>query len=153
MLLISAGQFFAAGQLILEERFLSTRDHHPIQAAGVEGTAAAIIYIILLIIFNNIPCSEVRDAKGNVMFCPFGLVENTVFAFKQMDSRRLLMGLVIACTFIIIIEDTSGVCIVKGGSAMQRAIGKCLRSLCVWSVSMGIGWEHFMWTQVSLAKT
>ena len=149
MILIAAGQLFAAGQIVLEERFASTRNYDPVQVTGVEGVVGLAIYVILLAIFNHAPCSVLKDDKGNILFCPFGLIENTVFAFQQIDSSQLLVALVATCSVIIVFEDTSGMCIVKAGSAMQRAISKSLRSLCVWAVSMGIGWEQFMWSQVS----
>jgi len=127
---------------------MSTKNYNPLQAAGMEGMSGLFVCITLLIIFNNIPCSPVHADKGQIALCPFGVIENTLFAFRQMDYKRILAGLVAASILIATIEDTVGICIVKNGSAVQRAITKCCRSLCVWVISMIIGWEHFLVPQV-----
>ena len=118
------------------------------EATGIEGIFGLVISAVLLAIFQYVPCNLKRDDSGTMQFCPFGVVEDTRFALKQIGASTSLIWLVIACALLIIPEDYSGIFIVKYGSGMQRAIVKGFRSLCVWVVSMSLGWEIFSYLQV-----
>eukprot|EP01022_Parablepharisma_sp_SALTPOND_P020221 TRINITY_DN3615_c0_g1_i1.p1 TRINITY_DN3615_c0_g1~~TRINITY_DN3615_c0_g1_i1.p1 ORF type:complete len:314 (-),score=8.16 TRINITY_DN3615_c0_g1_i1:275-1216(-) len=148
VVLAALSQFFAALQFMFEERLFESRDYNTMEAVGVEGVFALGISIIALSAFQFIPCETLRADNGMIQFCAFGVVEDTVFAFRQITANDLLLGMVLAGTFLIIPMDFSGIFIVKYGSGMQRAIAKSLRSICVWIISIGIGWEVFSYLQV-----
>jgi len=118
------------------------------EAIGIEGVAGFIITTFLLIIFNNIKCTPMYDSNGNVQFCPFGVFEDTILAFKQMGENPGLCALVICYILGVVYVAYAQTVIIKFGSSMQRAMMICLRSLCVWCTSLVIQWEDFIWLQL-----
>ncbi len=118
------------------------------EVTAIEGVFGLTISLVFLVMFQFIPCDEATGKYGNPQFCPFGVVEDTYFAFLQMGAEQVLLWLVIATSLLIIPEDYSGIFVVKYASGMQRAITKTLRALCVWVFSMPVGWEYFMFEQV-----
>jgi len=120
----------------------------PLQSMGIEGVGGLIISGILLIIFNNVSCTPQLDSKGKAQFCPFGLLEDSMLAFRQIAASAPLAGFVAAYMIAMTMQAYSGTVIIKFGSSMQRSVLACLRSLGVWIVSLSIGWEGFIWLQV-----
>jgi len=148
VILIAIGQFFAAFQAIAEEKLFGMYNCQPMEAIGIEGCTGFIICSALLVIFQNIPCSTIYDVKGNVQFCPFGVFEDTLLAFKQMSADSSLLALVIGYSTLVIYVAYAQTVIIKYGSSMIRSLMICLRSLCVWVTSLLLGWEHFIWGQL-----
>jgi len=60
---------------VSEEKFLGSIVVHPMQAVGIEGLCGCGYYVILLIIFQFIPCH-------NDDLCSGGHVEDTPDAFE-----------------------------------------------------------------------
>lgn len=70
------GQCFGALGYILEEKFLSDfEDVHPYLVVGWEGIWGTIIMVIMLTVFQYVPCS-------NVNLCSEGCIEDSLLAIR-----------------------------------------------------------------------
>ena len=58
IILICIGQLFYSIEFTLQEIFIKKYDVHPFQLVGFEGVWGVILYTILLIIFQFIPCNH-----------------------------------------------------------------------------------------------
>lgn len=108
------------------------------QAVGIEGLCGFGYYLILLIIFQFIPCH-------NGDLCSGGHVEDTPDAFKQLGSSALLLILIILFALSIAFFNWTGVTTTKYASALARSTIDTSRTLLVWVISMIVGWEEFNW--------
>jgi len=151
--LVAIGQIFTAIQIIIEEKIFNLYNCCPLQAVGMEGITGFLITGTILIMFNNISCETQYDSKGNAQFCGNGVLEDSIFAFKQIGECKPLALFVFGYMLAMLIQQWAATAITKYGSSLQRSILSCLRSLGVWIGSLIIGWENFIWFQVFLYKT
>jgi len=139
VILVIIAQLFSATQFIVEEKFMKNYKCHPLKAVGWEGIWGAGLYLILLIIFQFIPC----DANGSVT--PFVCsqddsadvvnswrLENTTFAFRQMGNDGLLLFYVIFYICSIAVFNFVGISVTKYASSPARAVIDTVRTIFVW---------------------
>ncbi len=146
--MIIVAQVFSAMQNVIEEKIFSKYNVNPMQATGIEGIAGMAYSLVMLPIFNNVACSTIRDGEGNIMLCPFGVLEDTMLAFRQVINGRYLAIYVLGYTVATVFLNSIGISIVKYTSSMERTVVSCLRIFLVWIVSILIGWESFIWLQL-----
>ena len=75
--LILIAMCFMGGQLISEEKFLSTASLDPLYVVGFEGMWGCIFMAVLLPIFQNFECTG--------QLCPRGRLEDTFGAIKELN--------------------------------------------------------------------
>ena len=95
VILLTISQIFAAGMVIVEEKLLGDYYLHPLKVVGWEGFWGWVIYIILLLILQFIPCSS-KD------ICPYGTLEDTPEAFYGMAKNNLIILFIIGSILTIL---------------------------------------------------
>lgn len=74
--LIIIAQMFTGSYMVIEEKLFSKYSLHPLKVVGWEGVWGTILYAILLVILQFIPCQ-------NKDLCPHGTVEDTIEAVRE----------------------------------------------------------------------
>lgn len=119
---------------IAEEKFLGKFKVPPLLAIGIEGISGVCYYIVLLIMFNFIPCSD-----GDL--CSDGVVEDTPDAFSQLGANPALLVLWILFMVSIGMFNSTGITITKNASAVARSTIDTSRTILVWVISLALEWE------------
>lgn len=156
IILVVIAQIFSATQFIVEEKFMKGYHCHPLKAVGWEGIWGASLYAILLIIFQFIPCDADSDITKKV--CSQDdtnkwLLENTIFAFRQMGNNGLLLFYVILYICSIAVFNFVGISVAKYASSPARAVVDTIRTIVVWGffllpITDECHQEHFNWLQL-----
>ena len=111
----------------------------PVQMVGWEGIFGFSITIIGMPILYAI--FGTRDSgKGGYFDIPFGA--------HQLFSKPEIWGTAIAIMFSIGSFNFFGLSVTRNVSATSRSIIDTLRTLFIWLISLGLGWEKFNWLQV-----
>lgn len=138
IILVIIAQLFSATQFIVEEKFMKNYKCAPLKAVGWEGVWGASLYLIVLIIFQFIPCDATapisqftktvcsQDDEGNWR------LENTVFAFRQMGDNGSLLFFVILYVCSIAVFNFVGISVTKYASSPARAVIDTVRTIFVW---------------------
>lgn len=115
MMLLSL--LFSGIQFIVEEIFLSQYATHPLKVVGYEGMWGTLVYIITLIVMNNIRCDTLsEDLKNNL--CSRNeyadwRIEDSIFALRQIGANSLLAFYCIGVTFTIAFYNFCGVSVTR----------------------------------------
>lgn len=154
MLIISL--LFSGFQFIYQEKILIKYKTHPMQLVAWEGTWGLISFLILLPIFQFISCDSFSGKKD--ICSPDGqqhyLLENTIFAFKQMFDKLPVFFYSLGQTFSICGFNYFGIMLVKYSSAGTRAVMDNTRTVLVWiffllvPMANGSTLEHFLWLEL-----
>ena len=142
----------ASAGYIIEEKIMHTQKYlHPMQIVGVEGVCASLMWTIVLLIFQFLPCH-------NESFCTDERLENTYNAWEDYASNSMLIYQSIAILLIIPFSSIFGVSTTKHGSASSRITILLARNLVVWIffISVPIDTydgipvysEYFTWLQL-----
>ncbi len=138
IVLVIIAQLFSATQFIVEEKFMKSYKCAPLKAVGWEGIWGASLYLIVLIIFQFIPCDATepisqftktvcsQDDEGHWR------LENTIFAFRQMGDNGLLLFFVILYVCSIAVFNFVGISVTKYASSPARAVIDTVRTIFVW---------------------
>jgi hypothetical protein len=111
-------------QYIIEERLISNNFLSPARLVGWEGIWGLMLLVIFLPIFYII--------KWNAHFCSNGMLDDSLFALRQMWSNLVIMFLMIGCVVVSAAANMFGVTITKYTSANNRASLSILRFLPFW---------------------
>lgn len=140
VLMIAGAQVFTATQFVLEEWLLERSTVDPIRVVGWEGvfgfTATLLGMIVLHFVIG-------RTDEGR--YGPFDMVEG----WRQWTHNpRVLLS-----SFLIMISiggfNFFGLSVTRSVSATSRSTIDTCRTLFIWVVSLGLGWETFKWLQVA----
>ncbi|KAF8631446.1 hypothetical protein AX17_005123 [Amanita inopinata Kibby_2008] len=125
-------QIFTATQFVVEEKILSRYTVAPLVAVGYEGLFGAIS-ILLCIPFLSIPSVA---AMSPFFDLPRG--------WRQMiDTPSVLWsGVAIACS--ISLFNYFGLSVTRHVSATARSLTDTCRTLSIWLISLGLGWEKLL---------
>jgi drug/metabolite transporter (DMT)-like permease len=160
IILVVIAQIFSAAQFIVEEKFMKGYHCHPLKAVGWEGIWGALIYLVLLIIFQFIECTPPPVGGSNLssFICSPNdkgqwLLEDTLFAFRQMGNNGLLLFCVIIFICSIAIFNFVGISVAKYASSPARAVVDTVRTIVVWAFFLmpfidECKREHFNWLQL-----
>ncbi|TNV78785.1 hypothetical protein FGO68_gene844 [Halteria grandinella] len=125
-ILLQIGQIFGAFAFVAEEKFLGEyEDLDPLVVVGWEGVWGFLLWLILLPIFQNIPCD-------NKLICTNGVIEDTVGAIDDYAANPTLIILSIALILDVSLLNIAGVNVTKYGSSAQRTTCDLLRNMFVW---------------------
>lgn len=139
-LLILIAQVIVAVQFTFEEYVIRKCNVSSLQIVGWEGIWGFTFVALLLIPFYFISVSFTD-------LCPSKL-ENTVDAVIQV-SNSWRLGLSVGGLIVsVAVFNTSGIVVAKEMSATTRVVLENVRTLFVWAVSLGVGWEAFDYVQV-----
>ncbi|KAI1282487.1 hypothetical protein F5Y07DRAFT_241068 [Xylaria sp. FL0933] len=140
VLLIAGAQIFTASQFVLEESLLERSSIEPIEVVGWEGLFGLAVTLIGMLILHF---AIGRTDAGR--YGPFDAVEG----LRQMIDNKI----VLVSSFLIMISiggfNFFGLSVTRSVSATSRSTIDTCRTLFIWIVSLGLGWETFKWLQVA----
>lgn len=139
ILLIAFAQIFTATQFCLEEWILENYALEPLRVVGWEGVFGFCVTVIGQIILHF----TVGISKGG---------RNGYFDARE-GYRQVFDNRLIAVSSILIMISIGGfnffgLSVTRSISATSRSIIDTCRTLFIWIVSLGLGWENFKWLQV-----
>ncbi|TKA80634.1 hypothetical protein B0A55_01860 [Friedmanniomyces simplex] len=120
ILMIAGAQIFTATQFVLEESIMEKYSMDPIQVVGWEGQTAA--------------------GRGGYFDAREGFYE--VFHIRTIGVTSLMIMVSIGGF------NFFGLSVTRSISATARSTIDTCRTLFIWLVSLGLGWESFKWLQV-----
>jgi drug/metabolite transporter (DMT)-like permease len=124
-------QVFQASMLVYEEKIMSKYTVPPLLVVGMEGSFGIAFGIVLLAVLNATR------------------VENTAGAVYQITHSTPLLCAVIGSIFSIAFFNFSGVTVTQKASAVARSTIDVSRTIIIWAVELGMGWNHFNWLQLA----
>lgn len=139
ILMIAAAQIFTATQFVLEEWILEQYVLEPLKVVGWEGVFGFIVTVIGMIILHfAIGTTE----KGR----------NGYFDAKEGWSEITHNRAIAVSSVLIMISiggfNFFGLSVTRTVSATARSTIDTCRTLFIWIVSLGLGWETFKWLQI-----
>ncbi|EED20003.1 nucleotide-sugar transporter, putative [Talaromyces stipitatus ATCC 10500] len=139
VLLIAAAQIFTATQFVLEEWILEHYAMDPLNVVGWEGFFGLLVTTIGMVILHLAIGSTDAGRYGY-----FDLKEG----WRQITHNRAIA----VSSFLIMISiggfNFFGLSVTRTVSATSRSTIDTSRTLFIWLVSLGLGWESFKWLQV-----
>jgi len=125
-------QIFTATQFVVEEKIMGTYSVAPLVAVGYEGLFG-VLSILLFIPILSMPAIASRSPFFDL---PRG--------WHQMVDTPTVMysGLVIACS--ISLFNFFGLSVTRHVGATARSLTDTCRTLAIWIISLGLGWEKLL---------
>jgi hypothetical protein len=139
VLLIAGAQIFTATQFVLEEWLLERSSIEPLRVVGWEGIFGFSATLLAMLVLHATIGSTDAGRYGY-----FDIVEG----WRQMtENKQVLMT-----SFLIMISiggfNFFGLSVTRSVSATSRSTIDTCRTLFIWIVSLGLGWETFKWLQI-----
>ncbi|ROW14327.1 hypothetical protein VPNG_03948 [Cytospora leucostoma] len=139
VLMIAGAQVFTATQFVLEEWLLERSTIDPIRVVGWEGLFGFTVTVLGMVVLHF---AIGRTEAGR--YGPFDIVEG----WRQWTHNpRVALS-----SFLIMISiggfNFFGLNVTQKVSATSRSTIDTCRTLFIWVVSLGLGWESFKWLQV-----
>ena len=139
VLMIAGAQIFTATQFVLEEWILEHYELEPLKLVGWEGVFGFVVTFVGMIILH---LAVGRTDAGR----------NGYFDMRE-GWREVTEYRTIAVTSVLIMISIGGfnffgLSITRSVSATARSIIDTCRTLFIWIVSLGLGWESFKWLQI-----
>ena len=136
ILILCFSQVVSATQYTLQEYFIKKYTFSPFKLVGFEGFFGISYYSILLTIFQHINCKNWGGLKEVCYEKSDGsiLLENTIFALKQIFNKMSLLALVLIYITSIALYNIIGINLTKLVSSTARAIVDTTRTFLIWIV-------------------
>ncbi len=135
--LIVCAQVIVATQMVYEEKYVTKYNVPALQAVGWEGTFGFLTLSTLLIPFYFIP---VGAKFGNN---PRHVLEDAYDGLYQLAHNPLLLTAFCGTVVSIAFFNFAGISVTKEMSATTRMVLDSVRTLIIWGVSIGVGWQTF----------
>lgn len=137
--LIAFAQVFTATQFCLEEFILEKYALQPLKVVAWEGTFGLLVTVIGQVILHF--------TVGVTKSGQYGYFD------AREGYREVFTNRTIAITSLLIMVSIGGfnffgLSVTRSISATSRSIIDTCRTLFIWIVSLGLGWETFKWLQV-----
>ncbi|KAI9934244.1 hypothetical protein AWENTII_008647 [Aspergillus wentii] len=140
VLLIAAAQIFTASQFVLEEWILENYEMDPLQVVGWEGVFGFSVTVVISIIMY---LAVGRTDAGRYGYFDVKEGWHQVFSNKYVALSSVLIMISIGGF------NFFGLSVTRTVSATSRSTIDTCRTLFIWLVSLGLGWESFKWLQVA----
>ena len=135
MLFLFCAQFFSSTQYTIQEKLVKSYSVNSFQLVGFEGLWGALVYTLILFIFQHVNCGGWSNTLRSVCIenerSEFRL-EDTLFAFRQMGDNWKLMFAVITHVISIALYNFVGINLTQLVSSTARAIVDTVRTVFVW---------------------
>jgi drug/metabolite transporter (DMT)-like permease len=150
VLLIAGAQIFTATQFVLEERIMEKYAMEPIKVVGWEGFFGFFVTLIGMIILHFSIGTGYFNAREGL----YQMTHNRGIAVSSV-LIMISIGYVLHLTYChnnMLTCDSGfnffGLSVTRTVSATSRSTIDTCRTLFIWVVSLGLGWETFKWLQV-----
>lgn len=159
VLMIAAAQIFSATQFVLEEWILEQYALQPLKVVGWEGLFGFIVTIIGMIILH-LAVGTTEQGRNGYFDAKEGwreiskLINGRPYSSgQQTNSTNLARDRAIAVSSVLIMISIGGfnffgLSVTRTVSATARSTIDTCRTLFIWIVSLGLGWETFKWLQI-----
>ncbi|KAF2721280.1 hypothetical protein K431DRAFT_247665 [Polychaeton citri CBS 116435] len=137
--LIAVAQVFTATQFVAEESIMEKYSMDPIQVVGWEGVFGFVVTFVGMWILHA-AIGSTPEGKYGYFDAREGLYE--VFNNPAVGISSLLIMISIGGF------NFFGLSVTRTISATSRSTIDTCRTLFIWIVSLGLGWESFKWLQV-----
>ncbi len=139
VLMIAGAQIFTATQFVLEEFILEKYALEPLKVVGWEGIFGFLVTVIGMIILH---LAVGRTEQGRYGY--FDVIEGwrEVSHYKAVAISSVLIMISIGGF------NFFGLSVTRTVSATARSTIDTCRTLFIWIVSLGLGWETFKWLQI-----
>lgn len=144
ILLIAFAQIFTATQFCFEEWILENYALEPLRVVGWEGIFGFTVTVIAQVVLHFTIGVSSRVRPRNPYLDYFDAREG----YSQVFSNRLIGVSSILIMISIGGFNFFGLSVTRSISATSRSIIDTCRTLFIWIVSLGLGWESFKWLQV-----
>merc|ERR1712241_509130 len=114
-----------------------------LKAVGWEGTFGFLTLSSLLIPFYFIPVGNFFGDSN-----PRHVLEDVYDGLFQLAHNRELAGAFSLTVISIAFFNFAGISVTKEMSATTRMVLDSVRTLVIWGVSLGLGWQHFFFLQL-----
>ena len=139
VLMIAIAQIFTATQFVLEEWILEQYALEPLKVVGWEGVFGFIVTMIGMVILHLVVG---RTAQGRNGY--FDAEEG----WREMTHNRAIAVSSVLIMISIGGFNFFGLSVTRTVSATARSTIDTCRTLFIWIVSLGLGWETFKWLQI-----
>jgi hypothetical protein len=142
--MILIAQAIAAAQFTYEEYLLEHYENlSPLILVGTEGVFGTIATAILMSSLLGVARLSPSVLEGN-----FAVLFDIEAGARQLFSNSMLWGSSIGLIFAIAIFNFCGLNVTKYISAVARTTIDTCRTILIWGVSLGLGWETFLYVQI-----
>ncbi|KAH7131360.1 hypothetical protein B0J13DRAFT_562430 [Dactylonectria estremocensis] len=139
VLLIAGAQIFTATQFVLEEWILENSSIEPIRVVGWEGLFGFTVTLLGMVVLHL--------SVGVTEAGRFGIFDMAEGWRQMTGNKQILMS-----SILIMISiggfNFFGLSVTRSVSATSRSTIDTCRTLFIWIVSLGLGWESFKWLQI-----
>ncbi|KAH9828189.1 Nucleotide-sugar transporter [Teratosphaeria destructans] len=138
--MIAGAQIFTASQFVLEESIMEKYSMDPIQVVGWEGVFGFLVTLLGTGVLHA-AVGRTPAGKGGYFDAREGFYE--MFHNPAIAVSSLLIMISIGGF------NFFGLSVTRVISATSRSTIDTCRTLFIWIVSLGLGWETFKWLQVA----
>ncbi|KAK5139956.1 hypothetical protein LTR04_003234 [Oleoguttula sp. CCFEE 6159] len=139
ILLIAFAQIFTASQFVIEESIMERYALAPVKAVAWEGTWGFMVTAVGMVILH-FAVGRTESGRHGYFDMREGLGE--LFGNRRIGISSLLIMVSIGGF------NFFGISVTRTVSATSRSTIDTCRTLFIWIVSLGLGWETFKWLQV-----
>ncbi|KAL2144097.1 hypothetical protein VTI28DRAFT_9627 [Corynascus sepedonium] len=139
VVMIAGAQIFTATQFVLEEWILERSAIEPLRVVGWEGLFGFSVTLLGMVVLH---VAIGRTEAGR--YGPFDMVEG----WRQFWEYQSVFVSSILIMISIGGFNFFGLSVTRSVSATARSTIDTCRTLFIWMVSLGLGWETFKWLQV-----
>jgi drug/metabolite transporter (DMT)-like permease len=154
--LIAAAQIFTATQFVVEESIMERYSLEPLKAVGWEGFWGFVVTLIGMVILHF--------AYGVTEAGQYGYFDAREGFHQMFHNRAIAVSsvlIMISIGYVSTLEDSDealtfpsgfnffGLSVTRTVSATSRSTIDTCRTLFIWIISLGLGWESFKWIQVA----
>ena len=139
ILLIALAQVFTAAQFVVEESIMERYSLSPLTVVGWEGTFGLLLTLVGMLAAHH-AYGRTPAGRGGYLDAAAG--------WRQLTTHR---GLAVTSALIMVNIggfNFFGLSVTRGVSATSRSTIDTCRTLFIWVISLGLGWESFKWLQV-----
>ncbi|KAK3713045.1 hypothetical protein LTR37_008730 [Vermiconidia calcicola] len=133
VLMIAGAQIFTASQFVLEESIMEKYSMDPIRVVGWEGIFGFSVTLIGMGVLHGAIGHGYFNARQAFY---------EVFHYRAVAVSSILIMVSIGCF------NFFGLSVTRVISATSRSTIDTCRTLFIWIVSLGLGWETFKWLQI-----
>ena len=139
IVLIALAQIFTASQFVVEESIMHHFSCTPLAVVGWEGTFGLSVTLFFQVI-AHLAYGRTDEGRGSHFDMGKG--------FREMIGNSTVL---VSSLFIMISIggfNYFGLSVTRSVSATSRSTIDTCRTLFIWIISLGLGWETFKWLQV-----